>query len=569
MRSKFLDWSNQHGIGLEHNYATVAREQALNHTRILHIEDDYCDAQLLQRMLTKSQGGYVVDRAENLASGLNLARASNYPIIVVDFRLPGVDGFKAIEQLASEFPESAVVVSSGNVDESMHTQAIEHGAVDFICKSEMSPSMVHRCFQQNLLRLAQHEQIQELLRHVNEQNREVERQAAQLHEKNVHLERLNEESRKFVNNVSHEFRTPLCVIKQYASLIADDVVGTVNDEQRKMLRTIEDRVDDLNNMVDDMLDISRFESGMLSAQRQIAYASDILLRIIPPLKQRARLRDITIECKLDENLPALYCDPEKASRTLINLVANAIKFSHRSGLITIRVQHNPKNSDVSIAVEDQGVGIPAAQHQELFDRFRQGTGGASSSTKGFGLGLNIARELVELNLGAVTIESEVGVGSTFAFTLPVFDRWEVTSRFLKRLATNAAEYQLDAVSIRLPDKHNSSSEAASDEVHSFLNLLLKANELLLRTGPNSWLLLLDSRDGVSVFLARLQQEFDGHNRNRPQGPLPKMLLANLGQYDPTADYETIRELVQHTQLKPPHFARWQSIGSTQPARTER
>lgn len=540
----------------------------MNHTRILHIEDDYCDAQHLHRMLQQVQGGYALDRADNLASGLELARNANYRIIVVDFRLPGVDGFKAIEQLAAEFPESAIVVSSGNADESMHTRAIEHGAVDFICKSDMSPSTVHRCFQQNLLRLAQQEQIQELLRHVSEQNIEVERQAAQLQEKNVRLERLNEESRKFVNNVSHEFRTPLCVVKQYASLIADDVVGTVNDEQRKMLRTIEDRVDDLNNMVDDMLDISRFESGMLSAQRQVAYASDILLRIIPPLKQRAQLRDITIETKLDDNLPPLYCDPEKASRTLINLIANAIKFSHRGGLITVRVTRNPNNNEVSIAVEDQGVGIPAAQHKELFDRFRQGTGGASSSTKGFGLGLNIARELVELNLGTITIESEAGVGSTFAFTIPVFDRWEVTSRFLRRFATDSAENKLEAVSIRLPDQHNTDSEEASDEVHGFLNLLLKANDLLLRTGAHSWLLMLDSRDGFDIFLARLQQEFDGHNRNRPQGPLPKMLLAPLGLYDATADYEMIRELVQHTELKPPHLASWQSISCTNSATPE-
>ncbi|GAB5406919.1 MAG: ATP-binding protein [Aureliella sp.] len=534
----------------------------MNHTKILQIEDDNGDAEQLSRMLAKSAGNYRVDRASTFSEGLALSREANYRLIVVDLHLPDVDGFEAIDRLASEFPESAIVVISGAEDDSIHLQAIQHGAVDFIYKLDITPSTLHRCFQQNLLRLAQHEQIQELVRCVNEKNVEVERQAAQLREKNKRLERLNEESRNFVNNVSHEFRTPLCVVKQYASLMVDEVVGPVNAEQCKMLRTIEDRVDDLNNMVDDMLDISRFESGMLAAHRTTGNPNDLLLRILPPLTQRAGLRDVEIKCVVDEVLPEVYCDFEKASRTLINLIANAIKFSHKGGKIIVRLSHNMATRSIDIAVEDEGVGIPAKQFKVLFARFRQGSDGVRSSTKGFGLGLNIARELVDLNLGELTVESEVGVGSTFAFSIPEADGWEVASRYLRRLANQGENRQLDVVSIRLPGKPDDCTDAYAADIHAFLNLVLQSNDLLLPTGNRSWLIMLHNGAGLDSFIAQVAQEISIHNRNRPQGPLPGLQVAVRGSYDATFDYDLLRELVQHDQVKPPHFLAWSTIPST-------
>lgn len=231
------------------------------------------------------------------------------------------------------------------------------------------------------------------------------------------------------------FRTPLNVIREYTSLIREGVRGEVNVKQGDFLDVVGYRIDDLNTMVDDMLDSSKLEAGTMGVHRQSVDPASILDRPISGLQLKAKVRGIELLLKADSDLPDVFCDPEKISRVITNLVANAIKFcDDETGLIIVAIEHRTQGHEIEISVSDNGLGIEPDDLGQLFDRFRQMGTSTQSSTKGFGLCLNIAQELVDQSFGAISVESTVDVGTTFRFTVPVDDWRDIVQRFSVRLA---------------------------------------------------------------------------------------------------------------------------------------
>ncbi len=394
----------------------------------------------------------------------------------------------------------------------------------------MNPIVIHRMLAQSLHRRSQRLQINRLLDAVGQQKDKLEVSERKLQRKNAQLEELCKASQKFVNNVSHEFRTPLCVVRQYASLIADGVVGDVNEEQRRMLKVVEARVDDLSTMVDDILDISRHESGLLAASRDVATAQAIVDQVLPSHQQRAALRGIDIDFEIEPNLPALYCDAEKVSRTLINLLTNATKFSQSGERVRLVVELANDGKDVRFAVADSGQGIAPEDCEAIFQRFRQSGSQFGQSTRGFGLGLSIAKELVDLNLGEMSVESELGVGSIFSFTVPIHDNIEIVRRFVRRADELSGSTHRAVCAIQLSVEQTIGDDVSADEIHSFLNYVVRSRDLLIRVGPQAWFVLLGNLDDDQErFISRLCEERSAINRNRPMGKIPS-LLAHQSQY---------------------------------------
>src|SRR5262249_17066536 len=193
------------------------------------------------------------------------------------------------------------------------------------------------------------------------------------------------------------------------------------------------RVDDLATMVEDMLDTSRLEAGVLGLCRKDSNVQDIIEHARPILQRKAASIKVALNIEIDEGLPEVFCDPEKIERILINLVVNALKVSREKGRVTIWCRHDPELCELDVGVTDEGPGIAPVDLQVIFDRFKQIGRDVRASTKGFGLGLNIARELVQLNYGDIRVESTLGKGSTFSFSIPTADRSAMARRYLKRL----------------------------------------------------------------------------------------------------------------------------------------
>jgi len=321
---------------------------------------------------------------------------------------------------------------------------------------------------------------------------------------NERLAKMYDDAHQFVDDVAHEFRTPLTVIREFAAIMNEGLVGDLNDDQRHFLRVICARVDDLNGLVNDMLDLSRLEAGLISAARRECPVRDIVERVETVLTRRAAASRVEFKLEIEEGLPPLYCDAEKIGRVLVNLAINAFKYGGDKGGVTLWMRSLPLTSQVMMGVSDNGPGIPQDKLEMIFERFKQ-AGRLRDTAKGFGLGLNIVRELVDLNLGEVAVESTLGKGSTFSFTVPVFDPAGVVSLYVDKLSRQRSElFFVSEIRIEVAAEMDA---AIAGDFDAILQQQVRGDELLLHVGAASWVLLTpDAQDVDARARAREIQE---------------------------------------------------------------
>ncbi|MGH2585473.1 MAG: ATP-binding protein [Dehalococcoidia bacterium] len=215
-----------------------------------------------------------------------------------------------------------------------------------------------------------------------------------------------------VSTVSHELRSPLTAIKGYVDSLLDG--GPWDEEtQREFLQIIAASADKLAALVDNLLDAAKLEAGVLRMEMEPVRVERIAQQV---LEHRRRLApDHALRLEVQPNLPLAEVDPVRVEQVLANLVDNAIKYSPDGGAVTVRIDGG---HDITVRVNDQGIGITPEDAERLFERFFRVENGLARSTKGVGLGLYICKSLVEGHGGRIWVESEPGRGSTFAFTLP-------------------------------------------------------------------------------------------------------------------------------------------------------
>jgi signal transduction histidine kinase len=243
-----------------------------------------------------------------------------------------------------------------------------------------------------------------------------------LHDRALQLEQALDEVRElhrlkteFLQNVSHELRTPLTFIKSYVQLILEDAMGEINPELRGALKTVDQRTDAVIRLVNDVISLEQMEMGKVEFQP--ASLPEIAARSVEGAAMTARKSNISLELQIIDHLPLLHADPGRLGQVFDNLIGNAIKFSPSGKIIRVRVWRD--GAFARADVEDQGIGIPADKLDQIFDRFYQVDGSTTRRYGGTGLGLAIVKSIVESHGGQVIVESEVGVGSTFSFILPI------------------------------------------------------------------------------------------------------------------------------------------------------
>ena len=356
---------------------------------------------------------------------------------------------------------------------------------------------------------------------LDQKNSELSAANKLLDEKNARSAQLNETAQQFVDNVSHDFRSPLTVIKEYAGIIRDGLAGQVTADQKKFLEIINDRADDLANMVDDMLDVSRLEAGIMSVWRRKTKISDVFAHVAPILERKAGIKNVSLEILLDEKLPVAYADPEKIGRVIVNLAANAIKFCGDGKAVKLWAKPADDPTEIVIGVTDNGPGIPTENLQQIFERFKQLEWTNSGNVKGFGLGLSIAKDLVALNLGHMNVTSEPGKGSEFSFTVPVWDPEEIVARYLKQ--TPWSGRRPTSVAFLVATVDTSTEQSAANAVDEFLNHAFRGNDLILHVQRQKWLVLtLCQANEVVDVINRVNNNLNEYNRDIPGEKLPKV-----------------------------------------------
>ena len=230
----------------------------------------------------------------------------------------------------------------------------------------------------------------------------------------------NQTKDDFVAIVSHELRTPLATISNVLSNALAGVWGELSVEARDELRTGHTNVKRLSNVVANLLDMSTIRAGRISLGKLQVDLPGLIHSVTQSVKANAEEKGITLLTSHDPYLGLVFCDPEKIVRVLTNLVGNALKFTERGGTVSIAIQNGL--GDIQVSVSDTGDGIATEHQDRIFGRFEQVDRTHGGGEKGTGLGLAISRELVELHGGTLVVQSELGEGSTFRFTLPVYTR---------------------------------------------------------------------------------------------------------------------------------------------------
>lgn len=242
---------------------------------------------------------------------------------------------------------------------------------------------------------------------------------AEVSDKNDALERANQLKSQFLANVTHELRTPLHSIISYGGLILEGFLdGELSQEQEEHIQFMVDRAEDLSHLVDDMLDLSKIEADRIEVHLEPMDLAQSLKDVIAQVKPLANNKELQLSLVAEPGLPMVMADSHRIRQIVLNLVSNAIKFTEKGG-VTIECMVTKRGDMVRVAVQDSGIGISPAALGYIFEAFRQADGSTTRRFGGTGLGLTIAKKLIELQYGEVAVESVVGQGSTFSFTLPI------------------------------------------------------------------------------------------------------------------------------------------------------
>ena len=236
-----------------------------------------------------------------------------------------------------------------------------------------------------------------------------------LESRNREVERVNELKSEFLATMSHELRTPLNSIIGFSTLLEEESAGTLNGKQRNYTQHVVKAARHLLALINDILDLSKIETGHLDLYPESFLFSEALTEVLPTIWPLARAKDINVAIRGNPD-QTIYADWLRFKQILYNLLSNAIKFTPKFGEVAI--EYSQDQSSVTLAVIDNGVGVPAEEREAIFEKFHQSGNGSGRVREGTGLGLAITRRLVELHGGNMWVESGVGLGSRFSLRLP-------------------------------------------------------------------------------------------------------------------------------------------------------
>ncbi|PUU88814.1 ATP-binding protein [Halanaerobium sp.] len=230
------------------------------------------------------------------------------------------------------------------------------------------------------------------------------------------LKEIDSMKSEFVSTVSHEFRTPLTSMNMGLSMVINEDTGEINEEQRELLEAAYEDVERLTELVNDLLDLSKIESGRIEMEFDKVDVNDIIEKTLKPFYKQAEEKEIVLKFKQSEDNVFAYADPSKISWVISNLVGNALRYADEG---KIEVDAEIKGRRVLVSVADNGPGIPREYQSKIFDKFVR-AGNDKDEKSGTGLGLAISKEIITAHNGRIWVDSKEGAGSTFSFYIPRF-----------------------------------------------------------------------------------------------------------------------------------------------------
>jgi len=262
-----------------------------------------------------------------------------------------------------------------------------------------------------------HRALQEKTRQLDAQNKELVEKQEKLVEKTKEVEKASQAKSEFLAHMSHELRTPLNVVIGFSQLMLDNIPGEINEEQRQCLNEILNSGEHLLNLINDVLDLSKIESGKVGLKLADITLTKVIESLTSTVMPMLAPRKQSLDVELEEGLPPIYADKAKLKQVLLNLLSNATKFTPDGGRLKIEAVREGDWCQVSVV--DNGTGIKKEDQERIFEPFSQLDTTPAKETGGTGLGLAIVKKIIEKHGGQVWVESEYEKGSRFTFTLPI------------------------------------------------------------------------------------------------------------------------------------------------------
>jgi signal transduction histidine kinase/GGDEF domain-containing protein len=471
--------------------------------RILVVDDEKEIREFLSKALTRI-AGFHVEMAEDGEEALKKIEQDKLDLILTDLRMPKMDGLKLISEIAKTKPEILIILMTGHGTIDSALEAMKRGASDYLTKPINLDELVLRV----------QKVLEEKQRFVS-----MKEYITQLEKANQELKRVDEMKSEFVSVASHELRTPLATIKNAVQLVLRGKAGEVTDTQVNFLMMAEKNINRLTNILNDLLDLSKIEAGkmgMKSEELDLPLSIDFVLS---SLKSQADGKSIHLEREAAKDLPFVYGDREKVEQVLTNLMGNAIKFTPEGGRVVVsaKLSDRAKNA-VGISVHDTGIGIPEDQLEKIFEKFHQVESPLHHSGTGTGLGLAITKGLVEAHHGQIWVESELGKGSTFTFTLPLSrgEKREPQFRHILDWGFRRAQENRSPFSLFFIEVVRQTGKPENDQRHQLEETLTKCfvrkeDILFKREQDNIWAALCEADlKGAQVIRERIKGEIQKH-----------------------------------------------------------
>ena len=374
--------------------------------RVLLVEDNPTDAMIVKKILQRDNAfEYEV---VHLVSGEDaLLKLENWPydIMLLDYNLPKKNGLETLKEIRARNIEMPIVMITGQDDEAIAAKLIKEGAFDYLPKKENYQDSVPLMIRKTMTEFRAKLEREKLQKEIALRKEELEKINAQLKE----LDRMKS---NFVANVAHELKTPLTIIKGNLDNIDQGFAGEVQPKQKDILEDVFRVISRLSRLINDLLDISKIESGKMELNKEDLDIVALAGEIVKTFEALAGAKNISLVKEFPDKAVTVNADKDKLTQVFINLLANAVKFTDK-GSVTVRIIDMQGEAEVEI--EDTGPGIPGDQTDKIFDKFVRVV---AEKKEGTGLGLPIAKDIIVLHKGRIRIESVVGKGSKFIFIIP-------------------------------------------------------------------------------------------------------------------------------------------------------
>ena len=382
---------------------TQAKDVQERKTRILVVDDARVILSFYQKGLSRL--GYEVEVSDSAIKALELIEEKDFDIVITDINMELMDGIELLEIIKRDYPHIEVIMMTGFATVENAIRSLKRGAYDF------------------LLKPVKLDQVRQVVKHCEEKIR-MSNEVKQLRLVNERLRDVKEMKDRFIAITSHELRTPVTHIKSYLEFLEDPDFS--EEEKQEFLNIVKKSVEDLERVVNTMYAVSQVESGELPLNKESIHIEELVSDALQQLTIELRDRELTIDHQVPQGLEPIPVDAFQIKKVIMEILNNAIRFTPDGGRISIAYQ--PGDRFLTIVISDTGVGIPEDKLGNIFEKFYevQDSSYHSSSRTRFlggstGIGLPLAKRLVEAHGGRLKVESEEGKGTRVFVTLPTED----------------------------------------------------------------------------------------------------------------------------------------------------